>query len=73
MTIKLTAKQKKTLITAYEEPGHKNGYSALKKALSPSNKATLRALCDTTDYISDRDLIFAIINAIEGSDTGLDL
>ena len=71
MTINLTPKQKAVLTTAYEKTGYENGYQALKTQLSPANKAKLRGQCDTDGYISDRDLIYAIINELDES--GLDL
>lgn len=71
MTVELTPKQKAVLTAAYEKTGYENGYQALKAQLSPANKAKLRSQCDTDGYISDRDLIYAIINELDES--GLDL
>ena len=71
MTIELTPKQKAVLTAAYEAPSYDNGYQALKAQLSSANKAKLRGQCNTDGYISDRDLIYAIINQLDES--GLDL
>ena len=71
MTIELTPKQKAVLTAAYEAPSYDNGYQALKAQLSSANKAKLRGQCSTDGYISDRDLIYAIINELDES--GLDL
>jgi hypothetical protein len=71
MTIQLTAKQVAVLDTAYNTEGHTNGYQALKSQLSPANKAKLRGQCDKEGFISDNDLIYAIIDALDT--TGLDL
>lgn len=71
MTIELTPKQKAVLAVAYEKTGYENGYQALKAQLSPANKAKLRSQCDTDRYISDRDLLYVIINELDKS--GLDL
>ena len=72
ITITLSDKQIAVLTTAYEAPSYANGYQALKAQLSPANKTKLRGQCDSDGFISDRDLIYAIINALDGS-TGLDL
>jgi hypothetical protein len=73
MTITLPETAKAVLTKAYEAPGYPNGYQALKAQLSPGNKAKLRNLCDTDSFISDRDLIYAIINCIAPTNDGLDL
>ena len=73
MNIKLTAKQTITLTDAYEATGYDNGYQALKAKLSQGNKAKLRDLCDKDGYISDRDLIYAIIDKVDSDSSGLDL
>lgn len=73
MIITLPTAAKTALTTAYEAPEYPNGYQALKAQLSPANKAKLRLLCDTDEFISDRDLIYAIINCIAPTTDGIDL
>lgn len=71
--IKLNKKTKKALKKAMTNPEFENGYKALAGQLGPSDKAVLRGLCDTDGFISDRDLIWAIIDAVNDNNDGLGL
>lgn len=73
-TINLSDKQTETLAKAMTNPDYPNSYRALEGQLSRKNKATLRGLIDTTEFISDRDLIWSIIDSVsEDDEEGLDL